>query len=68
MKAASAELKGLMNYYSCNIPGLLTPLMAVIDYRYKLCSHNLPINYRGFRLTAVAQLNIDKSTLVYGNS
>ena len=53
MKAASAELRGLMSYYNCKMPELLTPLMALIDYR-------------GFRLTAVALLDIDHDTLVYG--
>ena len=55
MKAASAELKGVMSYANCKIPYLLTPLMAIIDYR-------------GFRLIAIALVNIDKHTLVYGKS
>jgi len=29
-KAASHDLKGLINYYSCDIPGLHVPLMACI--------------------------------------
>jgi hypothetical protein len=33
MKAASAELKGVMSYGNCKIPNLVTPLMAIIDYR-----------------------------------
>jgi hypothetical protein len=53
MKAASAELKGAMCYHNCHIPDLLTPLMATIDYR-------------GFRLLAIALVPIDDKTLVYG--
>ena len=55
MKAASAELKGVMSYGNCKIPNLVTPLMALIDYR-------------GFRLIAISLVNIDKTSLVYGSS
>ncbi len=62
MKAASAEFNGLMSYYNCHITGLLTPLVALIDYRYAFLFVHL---CRGFRLTAIALLDIDKDTLVY---
>eukprot|EP01113_Clastostelium_recurvatum_P045048 TRINITY_DN7684_c0_g1_i8.p1 TRINITY_DN7684_c0_g1~~TRINITY_DN7684_c0_g1_i8.p1 ORF type:complete len:1138 (-),score=347.00 TRINITY_DN7684_c0_g1_i8:32-3445(-) len=53
-KAAGHELKGLMAYFNCQIPGLLLPLMALIDYR-------------GFRLIATSSLPIGEDTLVYGS-
>lgn len=31
--ASGHELKGAMAYYNCHIPGLHTPMIAVIDYR-----------------------------------
>lgn len=55
MKAAGHELKGLCAYMNCQLPGLLVPLMALIDYR-------------GFRLIATSELPIaGESTLVYGS-
>jgi hypothetical protein len=53
MKAAAHELKGLIGYYSCNIPGLNFPLMAMIDYK-------------GFRVIAMSILPINSKTIKYG--
>lgn len=53
-KVASNELTGLVHCFKCDVKGLHLPLMALIDYR-------------GFRLTALSVLPIDKSTLVYGS-
>ena len=53
MKAAAHELKGLIGYYSCNIPGLNFPLMALIDYK-------------GFRVIAMSILPINSKTIKYG--
>eukprot|EP00029_Vermamoeba_vermiformis_P005506 TRINITY_DN1931_c0_g1_i1.p1 TRINITY_DN1931_c0_g1~~TRINITY_DN1931_c0_g1_i1.p1 ORF type:complete len:1922 (+),score=411.10 TRINITY_DN1931_c0_g1_i1:83-5848(+) len=55
MKAAAHELKGLIGYYSCNIPGLNFPLMAMIDYK-------------GFRVIAMSILPINSKTIKYGSS
>jgi hypothetical protein len=55
MKAAAHELKGLIGYYSCNIPGLNFPLMALIDYK-------------GFRVIAMSILPINAKTIKYGMS
>eukprot|EP00698_Gefionella_okellyi_P024703 TRINITY_DN8790_c0_g1_i1.p1 TRINITY_DN8790_c0_g1~~TRINITY_DN8790_c0_g1_i1.p1 ORF type:complete len:1139 (+),score=262.92 TRINITY_DN8790_c0_g1_i1:215-3418(+) len=54
MKAASHEFRSLMQIVGCGLP-LSFPLMSLVDYR-------------GFRVTAIAQLPIDKSTLVYGSA
>jgi hypothetical protein len=54
LKAASLELKGLMSYYSCSIPGLAFPLMSVIDYK-------------GYRVVAMSILPIGGATLCYGS-
>ncbi|ELR11467.1 uncharacterized protein ACA1_122080 [Acanthamoeba castellanii str. Neff] len=54
MKAASHDLKGLIHYYSCQIPGLHVPLMALIDYL-------------GFRLIAITILPINNTTIQYGS-
>lgn len=54
MKAAGHELKSLMSYYNCSIPGLSFPLMVLIDFR-------------GFRLVAMSLLPISSKTLVYGS-
>ena len=45
MKAAGHDLRGLVNYFECHIPGLHVPLMALIDYH-------------GYRLMAVSLLPI----------
>ena len=55
MKAASHDLKGLMNYYHCAIADLHVPLMAYIDYR-------------GFRLTAISVLPLSAGSLAYGSN
>eukprot|EP01119_Soliformovum_irregulare_P018159 TRINITY_DN5508_c0_g1_i4.p1 TRINITY_DN5508_c0_g1~~TRINITY_DN5508_c0_g1_i4.p1 ORF type:complete len:1482 (-),score=512.19 TRINITY_DN5508_c0_g1_i4:32-3964(-) len=55
MKAAAHELKGLQNYYHCNIHGLCFPLMAFIDYR-------------GWRLQALSLLPIGGNSLIYGSA
>jgi hypothetical protein len=55
MKAASHELKGLMNYFHCGIKELHVPLMALIDYR-------------GFRLMAISLLPLSSSTICYGSA
>jgi hypothetical protein len=44
-------LKGLQSYVNCDIPGICTPFMVLVDYR-------------GFRLIAMSILPIDKQTLV----
>lgn len=54
MKVASNELTGLIHCFKCEVPALHLPLMVLIDYR-------------GYRLTALSLLPIDKSTLVYGS-
>eukprot|EP01087_Luapelamoeba_hula_P019490 TRINITY_DN6459_c0_g1_i2.p1 TRINITY_DN6459_c0_g1~~TRINITY_DN6459_c0_g1_i2.p1 ORF type:complete len:388 (-),score=29.84 TRINITY_DN6459_c0_g1_i2:685-1848(-) len=57
MKAAGHELRGLNAYANTKIPGLCVPLSATIDYR-------------GFRITAIAYLPWIKTekTLVYGSA
>lgn len=54
-KVAGHELKGLINFFNCDIPGLCLPLMSLVDYR-------------GFRLIAMSILPIEGSkTLLYGS-
>lgn len=53
-KIGGHELKGLMSYYNCQIPGLHFPLMALIDFK-------------GFRLIASSLLPISLQTLKYGS-
>jgi hypothetical protein len=67
MKVASAEYKGLMSYFDCHIDGLLTPLMAVMDY-VSISSSSTHILQRGWRVSAVALLDINNETLVYGKN
>eukprot|EP01125_Pyxidicula_operculata_P017771 TRINITY_DN626_c0_g1_i2.p1 TRINITY_DN626_c0_g1~~TRINITY_DN626_c0_g1_i2.p1 ORF type:complete len:1906 (-),score=451.08 TRINITY_DN626_c0_g1_i2:60-5777(-) len=55
MKAAAHERKGLINLFHCHLPGFHCPLMQLI-------------HYKGFCLTAMALLPIDKSTICYGSS
>lgn len=55
MKAAGHELKGLMSYFNCQVEGLNVPLMAIIEYK-------------GFSVTAMSLLPIEKTTIVYGSS
>jgi len=43
--------KGLQSYVNCDIPGICTPFMVLVDYR-------------GFRLIAMSILPIEKSSLV----
>jgi hypothetical protein len=54
-KAAGHELKGLQAYYNAKVPGLHVPLMVIIDFR-------------GFRLTCISIVPIDRTTIVYGSS
>eukprot|EP01102_Stenamoeba_stenopodia_P010457 TRINITY_DN3150_c0_g1_i4.p1 TRINITY_DN3150_c0_g1~~TRINITY_DN3150_c0_g1_i4.p1 ORF type:complete len:699 (+),score=110.12 TRINITY_DN3150_c0_g1_i4:139-2097(+) len=54
-KAAGHDLKGLQSYVNCDIPGICTPFMVLVDYR-------------GFRLIAMSILPIEKSTLIYGSA
>ena len=54
-KVAGHELKGLINYFNCNIENLCLPLMSLVDYR-------------GFRLIAMSILPIRGSeTIIYGS-
>mgnify|MGYP005867219343 CR=1 FL=1 len=55
MKAAGHELKGLLSYYNCHVPGLNFPLMGLIDFR-------------GFRVVAISYMPIgeNQSELIYG--
>eukprot|EP01087_Luapelamoeba_hula_P010090 TRINITY_DN2656_c0_g1_i1.p1 TRINITY_DN2656_c0_g1~~TRINITY_DN2656_c0_g1_i1.p1 ORF type:complete len:1242 (+),score=212.82 TRINITY_DN2656_c0_g1_i1:20-3745(+) len=55
MKSAGHELKSLNAIQQLQIPGLCFPLMCVIDYR-------------GFRVTAMSVLPINKQTLIYGSA
>lgn len=43
-----------MCYYNCQIPEILLPLMALIDYR-------------GFRVVAISMLPVGKDTIIYGS-
>ena len=54
-KVAGHELKGLMAYFNCNIPGLCFPLMALVDCR-------------GYRLSCLSLLPVNANTLRYGSS
>lgn len=54
VRAAGHELKGVQAYYNTRIPMLKTPLMVLIDYR-------------GFRLTCISLVPIDKNTIRYGS-
>lgn len=54
MKAASHDLKGLQQYFQCNIPDLHFPLEAIIDYH-------------GFRLQALSLIPIGPKSLKYGS-
>ncbi len=51
MKAAGHELKGLMGFFKCQIPGIHVPLMTLLDYL-------------GCRLIAMSILPLDG--IVYG--
>ncbi|KYQ99699.1 hypothetical protein DLAC_03639 [Tieghemostelium lacteum] len=54
-KSANHEIKGLNHFMEISNGGLIRfPLMAIIDYR-------------GYRLLAISQLPIDKTTIVYGS-
>eukprot|EP00026_Physarum_polycephalum_P000237 Phypoly_transcript_00237.p1 GENE.Phypoly_transcript_00237~~Phypoly_transcript_00237.p1 ORF type:complete len:1263 (+),score=191.32 Phypoly_transcript_00237:1964-5752(+) len=53
-KVAGHELKGLISYYNCDVPGLCLPLMLLIDYK-------------GLRLTASTLLPISHGTILYGS-
>ncbi|KYQ99702.1 hypothetical protein DLAC_03642 [Tieghemostelium lacteum] len=54
-KSANHEIKGLNHFMEISNCGLIRfPLMAIIDYR-------------GYRLLAISQLPIDKTTIVYGS-
>jgi hypothetical protein len=55
IKTAGHELQGLVAIHNCNVSGLRTPLMALIDFR-------------GYRLIAQSFLPITEKTLVYGSS
>lgn len=55
MKVAGHELKGVWSIYNASIPGLYTPLCAIIDYK-------------GFRLVACSLLPISRETQLYGSS
>ena len=48
---AGHELKGMQAYFNCAINGMNLPLMALVDYK-------------GFRLIAIALLPIDETTIV----
>lgn len=52
-KAAGNELRGLMCYFNSSISEIHVPLMALVDYR-------------GFRLIAMALLPVDTNTIMYG--
>jgi len=54
-KAAGHELAGLKAYYNCQIEGLNTPFMLLMDYR-------------GYRLIATTKLPIGGSSLIYGSA
>jgi hypothetical protein len=54
-KVSEQELKGLMTFYSLDIPKLYFPMMAIV-------------RYRGFTLVAMTLLPVNRSTLVYGSS
>ena len=53
-KVSDRELKGLMTFFSLDLPGLFFPMMALV-------------RYRGFTLVAMTLLPVDRSTLVYGS-
>eukprot|EP01118_Nematostelium_gracile_P014001 TRINITY_DN5372_c0_g1_i1.p1 TRINITY_DN5372_c0_g1~~TRINITY_DN5372_c0_g1_i1.p1 ORF type:complete len:670 (-),score=103.73 TRINITY_DN5372_c0_g1_i1:43-1761(-) len=55
MKAGANELKGLEFHSSTHVEGLMYPLMTVVDYK-------------GFRLIAMATLPISSESLLYGSS
>lgn len=52
-KVGGHELKGLTNYWNCNLD-ISLPLMALVDYR-------------GFRIIAMSILPITEKTLVNGS-
>ena len=54
-KAAGHELAGLKAYYNCQIEGLNTPFMLLMDYR-------------GYRLIATTKLPIGGTSLIYGSA
>ena len=54
MKIAGHELKSLDCLFSCNVPTLFFPLLALVDYK-------------GYRLIALSKLPVDKSTLESGS-
>eukprot|EP01124_Arcella_intermedia_P013380 TRINITY_DN19810_c0_g1_i1.p1 TRINITY_DN19810_c0_g1~~TRINITY_DN19810_c0_g1_i1.p1 ORF type:complete len:1334 (+),score=360.17 TRINITY_DN19810_c0_g1_i1:602-4003(+) len=54
LKAGSAEIRGLNTVFSAGITQLRVPFMAMIDFR-------------GYRLSAMSFLPIDKQTLIYGS-
>jgi hypothetical protein len=53
-KVAGHDLKSLISVLNCDLPGLSVPMMLLLDYK-------------GFRLTAMTMLPINKTTLVYGS-
>ena len=53
-KAAGHELKGVMSFHNCFLKNFHLPLMAIIDYR-------------GFRVVAMALLPIRDGRLIYGS-
>lgn len=69
------ELKGVMAYYNCHIPGLYTPMTAIIDFRggdtnmlFLAYSKANGECYIGFRLLAMSLVPISSDTLCYGSS
>jgi tetratricopeptide (TPR) repeat protein len=55
MKVAGHELKGMMSYADCQVPGLGLPMMALVDFM-------------GFRLIAMTLLPLAKGSLIYGTA
>eukprot|EP01118_Nematostelium_gracile_P013720 TRINITY_DN5214_c0_g1_i1.p1 TRINITY_DN5214_c0_g1~~TRINITY_DN5214_c0_g1_i1.p1 ORF type:complete len:601 (+),score=151.75 TRINITY_DN5214_c0_g1_i1:486-2288(+) len=53
-KSAAHELKGINTLINLEIPNLCFPLFVVLDYR-------------GFRVSAMSLLPIDKSSIIYGS-
>jgi Clustered mitochondria len=54
-KVGGHELKGLLTYFSLGLTDVHVPLMALVDYR-------------GFRLIAMAVLPLQGNTLIYGSN
>jgi hypothetical protein len=53
-KVSDQEMKGLMTFFSLDLPSLFFPMMALV-------------RYRGFTVVAMTLLPVDRSTLVYGS-